>query len=221
MIVIAVLVVVKQTVLPYSYLLAGPASTLFAMTVATGLLWRRNASWQSLGFVWPKDWRATIKYTVIAFVGIVVTGLLAKLLADTLITGTNVPGVDTVGRFDFVEGNLLAYLGVMALVWTHSSFFEEMLFRAFLISRGSDSLGPSPFNTLTGSIIVVVLLSLFFGYRHYYYQGLKGALVTGCIGLTLSLMYLWFGKRNLLPLILAHGLVNTISQTQRYLGSGD
>jgi len=67
----------------------------------------------------------------------------------------------------------------------------------------------------------VVLLSLFFGYRHYYYQGLKGALVTGCIGLTLSLMYLWFGKRNLLPLILAHGLVNTISQTQRYLGSGD
>jgi CAAX amino terminal protease family. len=102
----------------------------------------------------------------------------------------------------------------MALVWTHSAFFEEMLFRAFLIGRGSDILGGGRW----AGAVMLMTMSVFFGYRHFYYQGLHGALVTGAIGFSIGVMYLWFGRRNLLPLIIAHGLVNSISQTQRFLG---
>jgi membrane protease YdiL (CAAX protease family) len=67
-------------------------------------------------------------------------------------------------------------------------------------------------------IAALTAMSAFFGYRHYYYQGFHGAVVTGAMGLSIGIMYLWFGRRNLLPLIIAHGLVNSISQTQRFLG---
>jgi membrane protease YdiL (CAAX protease family) len=210
-IVITILVAVKQIVLPYSYLMAGPASTLSAMIVAHWLLRRRGSGWRELGFVWPVSWPQTALFTIVAFSGIVATAVVANLVTNQFF-----PDLKASGRFDFVTGNLLAYFGVMALVWTHGSFFEEMLFRAFLISRGSDILRGG----IGASVVVVVVLSCFFGYRHYYYQGINGALVTGFIGLTLSMMYLWFGKKNLLPLIFAHGLVNTISQTQRFLSGG-
>ncbi len=56
-----------------------------------------------------------------------------------------------------------------------------------------------------------------FGYRHCYYEGLHGALLTGMISLLFGLIYLWIGKRNILPLVRAHSLANSISQTSRFL----
>ena len=122
--------------------------------------------------------------------------------------------VGTSGRFAFVEDNFSAYLGMMFLVWTHGSFFEELLFRAFIINRGSEFLGGG----LKADLVAVVFAAVFFGYRHYYYQGMKGAIVTGSIGLVLGLLYLWYGRKNILPLVFAHGIMNSIGQTIRYLG---
>ena len=62
------------------------------------------------------------------------------------------------------------------------------------------------------------LLTHRFGYRRCYYQALHGAFVTGMIGLVFGLIYLWIGKRNLLPLVLVHGLGSGIAQTSRFLG---
>ena len=101
----------------------------------------------------------------------------------------------------------------MALVWTHGSFFEELLFRAFIITKTETLLGGSR----GAGLAAVILAAIFFGYRHYYYQGLHGAIVTGMIGLVFGLIYLWLGKRNMLPLILTHGLANSIAQTTRFL----
>lgn len=207
--VLATLVLVKQALLPFSQLLAGPASTASAMIVATALLWRRQHTWYELGMRWDVRIKPTVIYTVIAFLAIIATAVLSKELA------THYVGEKTSsGRFDFVVGNLPAYLFVMALVWTHSAFFEEMLFRAFLISRVSDTLGGGRL----ADIAALIAISVFFGYRHYYYQGFHGAVVTGAMGLSIGILYLWFGRRNLMPLIIAHGLVNSISQTQRFLG---
>lgn len=46
---------------------------------------------------------------------------------------------------------------------------------------------------LTG--LTIVVFAVFFGYRHYYYQGMHGALVTDAAGLAFAGLYLWFGRR--------------------------
>lgn len=203
------LVAVKQLMLPYSFLLAGPASTFSAMILATWLLSRRGLSWADLGLRKPEKLIRTLVLSVVSFLTIALIASGMSWLTDFFFVG-----VGDSGRFNHVEGNLPAYLLMMLLVWTHGSLFEELLFRAFLINRGSAALGGG----LKADLVAVLLSSVFFGYRHYYYQGIKGAIITGSIGLGLSLLYLWFGRSNILPLILGHGLVNTLSQTQRYLG---
>lgn len=210
--VVSILVTVKQTLLPISTLYAAPASTFCAMVVATILLRRRNMSWGELGFKWPRSWSQTIGLTVLTFVAFIATVAIFNLVADQLFVD-----VGASGRFDHVEGNLVAYITIMGLVWTHGSVFEELLFRAFVISKSSLIMGGGKWADLAA----VTLSAIFFGYRHYYYQGLHGALVTGGIGLTFGLLYLWFGRRNILPLILTHGVANSLAQTIRFLGVSD
>lgn len=77
--VVAVLVVVKQAVLPHSLAFAGPASTFSAMAVASYLLWRRGLGWGDLGFRWPANWWGTLGWTVVIFVAfLAVTGLSSE-----------------------------------------------------------------------------------------------------------------------------------------------
>lgn len=182
------------------------------MLVASYLLVRRGDGWKNLGFRWPSSWIATLGYTIITLIAFFVCVAVFKTIADNLFES-----VGTSGRFDHVEGNLGAYLLMMALVWTHSSVFEELLFRAFIITRISKFFGESRL----ADVGAACLAAVFFGYRHYYYQGLHGAVVTGGIGLTFGLLYIWFGRRNILPLILAHGGINSLLQTFRFLGIND
>ena len=208
-IVVAVLVAVKQSVLPYSLAFAGPASTFTAMAIATWLLYRRGYRWADLGLRWPESSLKMLGISAAIFGVFLLTAGLSSELADLWFED-----IGTSGRFDFVKGNLAGYLLVMCLVWTHGSFFEELLFRAFIISKLSDSMAAMQW----ASIAAVVLAAIFFGYRHYYYQGAHGALVTGCIGLVFGLIYLRLRKTSMLPLILVHGLANSIAQTNRFLG---
>lgn len=212
LIIVVVLVIVKQSVLPFSQLFGGPASTFSAMLVATYLLHRRGISWKDLGLRLPektiKSWMKIFALTGFTFFAFALAGDLIGQFADKYFVD-----VGDSGRFDFVKGNLPAYIGMMFLVWTHTAFFEELLFRAFIITRGSDFLGGG----IKADLVAVVFAALFFGYRHYYYQGMKGAIVTGTIGLVLGLLYIWFGRKNILPLVFAHGIINSIGQTVRFL----
>lgn len=208
LLVVAVLVIVKQSVLPYSVVYAGPVSTFSAMAVATLLLHRRGFTWADLGLKWPESWLRTLGLTLLIFIAFIATVAAFQALADLFFED-----IGTSGRFDFVSGNLGAYLIIMALVWTHGSFFEELLFRAFIITKSESALG----GTRIASLAAVLLAAIFFGYRHYYYQGMHGAIVTGGIGLLFGLIYLKIGRRNILPLVLVHGVANSIAQTQRFL----
>lgn len=209
LIVVATLVAVKQSLLPFTYLYAGPASTFSAMAAASYLLWRRGSGWRELGLRWPKSWLRTFGLTLLTMVVFIAATQSMQIVADLLFDD-----VGTSGRFDHIEGNVVAYIGVMLLVWTHGSFFEELLFRAFIIDRSSRFLGGG----LRADLVAVLVSSIFFGYRHYYYQGMHGALITGAAGLAFALLYLWFGRRNILPLIFAHGIFNSLAQTIRFLG---
>lgn len=210
--VVVTMVAVKQALLPITQLYAGPASTLSAMIVATLLLWHRGCSWGDLGFRWPESWIRTLGLTLLTMAFFLVCTQLMVLLADQFFAD-----IGTSDRFSHVEGNLVAYAMIMFLVWTHGSFFEELLFRAFIISNASEGLGGG----LRADIIALLISSVFFGYRHAYYQGWHGAFVTGAGGFAFGVFYLWFGKRNIIPLILAHGAFNTLGQTFRFLGIED
>jgi len=209
LIIIAVLVVVKQFFLLYTIKYAGPISTFTAMAVATWRLRARGMGWKDLGFVKPENWGKTLLWSGAAFAVIVGFGVVGAGIAEQFFQKA-----DASNRFGDIEGNVPMYLLWMVLVWTHSAFFEEMLFRAFIINRFGSFLGGSTAST----IISVVLAAVFFGYRHAYYQGLYGFVVTGTIGLGLGLFYVWVGKKNLLPQILAHGAMNSLGFTMRFLG---
>jgi len=205
----ATLVIVKQSFLPFSFLYAGPASTFSAMVVGTWLLHRRGLSWADLGLRWPESWPKTAGLSVLVVVVLISSMGLMGALADMIFED-----VGASGRFDHIEGNLQAYLVMMFLVWTHSAFFEELLFRAFIINRTSSFLGGG----FKADVIAAVFSAIFFGYRHYYYQGMNGALTTGGAGLAFAILYLWFGRQNILPLILGHGAINSLGMTFRFLG---
>ena len=81
LIVMAVLVIVKQSVLPYSFLYAGPASTLSAMAVGTLLLYRRGLGWKDLGLRWPESWIKTAGLTVLTMFLFIVTVKTMGLVA--------------------------------------------------------------------------------------------------------------------------------------------
>ncbi len=208
----SVLVIVKQSLLPISQLYAGPASTLSAMVVGTILLRRRGSGWSDLGLRWPESWPKTLGLTLLTMAFFLVCTQLMVVVADFFFED-----IGTSDRFSHIEGNLPAYLLIMVLVWTHGSFFEELLFRAFIINHASEALGGG----LRSDIVALIISSAFFGYRHAYYQGWHGALVTGAAGFAFGVFYLWFGRRNIMPLIFAHGAFNTLGQTFRYLGIED
>lgn len=208
-IIIVALVAVKQSFLLYDSKFAGPVSTFIAMFVATWRLRARGLTWGELGFKRPDSWWRTLALSGFVFGVIVLGAALGNGIAGVFFDKGYV-----LNRFGNIEGDIPMYLMWMGLVWTHSAFFEEMLFRAFLINRLSAFLGGSTAATL----LSVTLAAIFFGYRHAYYQGPFGFVVTGVIGFGLGLIYVWFGKNNLLPQILAHGYVNSISFTMRFLG---
>lgn len=209
LVIIAVLVVVKQVFLLYTIKFAGPISTFAAMFVATWRLRARGLSWADLGFRWPGSWSKTLLWSVGAFVLIIAAGMIGTGIAEIFFERGYVAD-----RFGNMEGNIPAFAMWLFLIWTHGSFFEEMLFRAFLIDRLAVFLG----GETAGTLVAAVLAAVFFGYRHAYYQGPFGFIVTGVIGLALGLFYIWLGRTNLLPQILAHGYMNTIGFTMRFLG---
>ncbi len=208
-IVVLVLVAVKQTFLTYTLKYAGPISTFTAMAIATWRLRVRGMSWRDLGFRRPDSWLRTLGLSIFVFGAILLSGGIGDAIANLFFEKGYVAN-----RFGDIEGDVPMYLVWMALVWTHGAFFEEMLFRAFLINRLSQFMGSSTAST----ILAVAIAAVFFGYRHAYYQGLFGFVVTGAIGVALGAIYVWFGKTNLLPQILAHGYVNSIGFTMRFLG---
>ena len=88
-----------------------------------------------------------------------------------------------------------------------------MFFRGFLITRLEAVFRGIPL----GTILAVFIPALIFGYGHFYYQGWSGLVMTGVIGLIFGSFFLIY-KHNLWPLIIFHGLFDTLGMTAMYFG---
>lgn len=195
---------------------AGPASLLLTLAILTLYLHARGLGWRAMGLIALPSWKARLMVlpqaalTLVAFA--VAVGLTAVAgPAVGLEFMTEVPG-GVEARWGAVAGSVPHYLLWLILVWTAAAFGEEMFFRGYLITRLQTLFVGAEW----GTVLVVVLPALIFGYGHFYYQGWRGAVVTGAIGLAFGAMFLLF-KRNLWPLILLHGVIDTLTFTAIFM----
>lgn len=181
-----------------------------------GIVWLglrlRGQGWADFGLhTGPLRWRAiawTIARSFIVFVIAVAAFVLGAIVMANLV---GIPEPADMSGYNYLRGNLPALLLALVGVYIVSSFGEEVIYRAFLITRFTDIGGDGRW----ARWIAVLLSSIIFGLIHYDW-GLMGVVQTGFMGLALGISYLVVG-RNLWVLILAHGYMDTILLVQQYL----
>lgn len=197
---------------------AGPITLVVTLALTTPYLHWRGEGWRALGLRRPDGWKSILlvgPQTLLGIVAILGTGVGVTAAGETLgLWSTDLPSEGIEARWGDIEGNLQVYLLWLALGWISGGLFEELFFRAFMISRLQKAFSGLPAGLATG--LAILLPALVFGYGHFYYQGLRGLFVTGMIGVVLGVLYLVY-KRNLWPLILAHALVDSLAFTAMYL----
>ena len=109
-------------------------------------------------------------------------------------------------------GDTHAFVVWLVQALTLAAFGEEMVFRGYLIRRVIDLTG----DTGIGRVVAVAASSALFGLAHRY-QGSAGVVATGIIGAFLGALYL-FGRKNLWPVIVCHGIVDAVILSALYLG---
>lgn len=196
---------------------AGPISLLLALGVATICLRQSGENLASIGLRRPESMKKLALWTIIALIVTILVGIVAESLVASLFDAPDeaTQAIDArfQGRFENLQGNLPAYLFWLAVGWIIGGLTEELLFRGALFSRFEHLFTGVPF----AAFLAILCQAFFFGQGHYYYQGVAGFVATGAIGVVSGGLYLAF-KRNLLPIMLAHGLTNTIGLTMLYLG---
>ena len=196
---------------------AGPISLIASLCVATWRLRKNSETWKSLGLSHNTSHLNLILWTLGALVATIALGNIAEAMANSIIaeSSNSNTGVQNVmaNRFENIPGNFTVYAYGLVVAWVIGGFTEELLFRGFMINRFEKALNKFPFAVF----FAVVFQALIFGQQHMYYQGVLGLVATGMIGLISGLIYL-LCKRRLLPLIISHGLANTLGLTMLYLG---
>jgi membrane protease YdiL (CAAX protease family) len=174
------------------------AALLAIMAVAV----ETRAPLRDLGLARPHSILRTIAFGVAAGVVLV---LFSKLLLTPLVEAlTGIPR--DLSAFDFVRGDITAYLSLMPKIWIGAAIGEEIVFRGFLIGRLEAGFGRASRAT-TGA--AVLLSSAVFAAGHSY-QGPTGILITGVLGLIFAIVYVTAG-RNLWLTIVMHGVYDTLS----------
>lgn len=217
--VLLTLFVLKNLLLQFEamWTFAGPISLLSALAVATWRLKARGDSWASLGLIHSSShWKLAL-WAIVALVLTTVAGGLAGSVATDFLPASQVSDQAsnfTKNRFANVPGNLPIYFYWLLVSWIIGGFTEELLFRGFLVNRFEKLFSKVPVSV----VLAVVIQALIFGQQHMYYQGVIGLVETGTIGLVAGAIYIFCGRR-LWPLIISHGLINTLGMTMIYLGN--
>jgi membrane protease YdiL (CAAX protease family) len=186
-----------------------------ALAIVAGVLlasWRLRAraeSWRAVGLRRPVAWRWTLLAVIVIYFAVVaaVTAIV-RPLANAL----GWPELD-LSAFGGLPGEPLKLAVILLIVWTTAAVGEELLFRGFLLTRIEQLLGSGR----VASAGAVALQAAIFGFGHFY-LGTRGVATAVFVGLIYGGWYVLRG-RELVPLILAHGLTDTISMLAIYAGA--
>ena len=213
---IGLALITKFLINQFTWRFSGPISLLMTLAVLTWYLRSQGLSWADMGLRALPGIKAKLMVIPQAFL---VFLAFAAVVAPVLICAeafgweflTEEPaGVED--RWGNVRGNLPMYLLWLVIVWTIAAFGEEMFFRGYLVTRLQTVFSDIKF----GNALAVITPALLFGIAHVYYQGLRGLVITGLIGMAFGTMFLLF-RRNLWPLILWHGIIDTLTFTAMYM----
>lgn len=181
---------------------------VFALVPATLFLRREGKGWPDLGF--PKR-MSLWKFAWYTFAALAVTLLVNALVVAPLLNALGTPATDITVLTEAIEGNTLNYVVFMVfIVWGSAAFGEELIARGFILDR---------FSRMFGTAIAVVAQAAIFALAHSY-QGITGVLTIFVLALIFGAVYIRSGK-NLWPVIVAHGIMDTIGITVIYLGQSD
>lgn len=186
-------------VLPKIFLVGRMA---FLVLLCTFFLRRGGESWRSVGLRSPRRWWHVPLLVAGGFVALVA---LATLNAQVIVPAMGAAPPEVLRTPTWSEDPAQYLFWAFLVAWGSAAFGEELLARGFILDRLMKIVG----TTVSGALAAIVLQASIFGALHAY-QGASGMLLTGSVGLLLGLLWL-FGRRNLWPCIILHGLVDFIA----------
>lgn len=176
-------------------------------------IYLRGETGKSIGLSFDLPTLNDALWTVLKSIGILVFAVLGFALGSIVMANNvGIPEAADMSKYNYLKGNLPLLLLSLAGVYFVSSFGEEVVFRGFLITRLESMLGGKTRGAIIGSL---VLSSVVFGFAHFEW-GALGIAQTGLMGLALGISF-YLTKRNLWPLIIAHGYLDTLLLVQLYL----
>jgi membrane protease YdiL (CAAX protease family) len=116
---------------------------------------------------------------------------------------SGMPESADMSNYEYLHNNVFMLILTLLGVYIVSSFGEEVIYRAFLISRLSE-LG---LDSKNGKMAAVAISAVIFGLAHYEW-GLTGIVSTAFMGLVMGIFYLKYN--NLWILVLAHAYMDTL-----------
>jgi membrane protease YdiL (CAAX protease family) len=159
----------------------------------------RGEGLRSLGLRRPDSWKLAIAAGIALYA---INWLLGTYVLPLFVTWF--PPSSSPGFLAYIRGNATGFATWLAIGWLVGGFCEEVLFRGFLLRRVATLLGES------GAAVAIAILAqaLFFGSLHLYASPLAFVSAT-LFGIAQGVCYIAAG-RNLLPLIVVHGVWNTV-----------
>lgn len=187
----------------------GAVAVVVALVVATWRLRAAGARWSDLGLRSPESWLRVALWTLAAYVLVIAAN---ALIVIPLARRLSWPPTD-VAKLGELAGNLPLLASWLAVAWTTAAFGEELLFRGFLQTRLTALLG----GRTPSTVAAILLQAALFGLGHLGF-GIRGVVTAGVVAVVYGAIYAMNG-RNLWPLILAHGITNTVSLVALYYGA--
>lgn len=186
--------------------MGGAFEVLLSLAVATWLLRRSRSGWTSIGL----HSSSSLIRGVLATLGCLVAAYVAAGIAALVSRELGLPAINTSSYGD-LPGNPSRLALLLLVAWTTAAFGEELLFRGFILERLKSAFA----HVQASSIIAVLGQALLFGLAHGF-QGPTGMLVSATVGLVFGVARIrgW----SLWPLIVAHGLIDTIGLIALYSG---
>jgi membrane protease YdiL (CAAX protease family) len=166
----------------------------------------RKTEWKEIGFS-IKDF--TIKKIFLGMAVAVLYSFADQYLISPVISKFTSSGLPEIFS---MKGNVTKLLIGLLVSWTTAAFFEELLFRGYLINRLIDLTGES----LLTKIIIALLSGIAFAFVHAY-QGLQGAVFAGFFGVFQAIIYFIDDKKVTIPII-AHGTFDSIGFISMFIG---
>ena len=170
------------------------------------LRWRREG-WSSVGLRKPASWWRAAAVAIALYLANLAVSTWVVPAAAQWLHPTQAPPF-----LAYIRGNLPAFLEWVAIGCIVGGWFEECLFRGFLLDRVANVLGGG-----AGAVgVAVVAQAVLFGALHLY--GGSFAFLYATLFALVHAVFFVLAGRNLWPLIVVHAAWNTAGMWQVYAG---